>query len=326
MLKSVTQRVFQLAALQERSRAPLVLFSLAMVGFTVVSLLGLVLDSRTIMGQPAWLKPMKFGVSITMYTLSTAWLLGFVRTDRPALRRAAALIAWVTVAVFTVEIIPLTLQTLRGTMSHFNVATPFDAFLFGLMGVAITILWFANFALAIILLFQPFANPALGWSVRLGLMITLVGMAVGYLMTTPTPEQRAAWEQGAPVRVIGAHAVGVPDGGPGLPVTGWSTEGGDLRIPHFFGLHALQVIPAVGGWIARRSRLSSRQQVQLVWTASFAYLGVVLLLTWQALRGKPLLKPDALTIGAFAALAELTLLAVALIARPRLARRRAPAG
>ena len=145
---------------------------------------------------------------------------------------------------------------------------------------------------------------------RLGLIITLIGMALGYLMTTPTPEQVASWQQGAPVTVVGAHSVGVSDGGPGMPVTGWSTEGGDLRVAHFVGLHALQVLPFIGWWISRKRRLSHRQQMTLVWIASLSYLGLVAVVTIQALRGQPLVAPDALTLGLFAGLIALTTAAV----------------
>ncbi|MBO0793244.1 MAG: hypothetical protein J2P36_20160, partial [Ktedonobacteraceae bacterium] len=105
-----------------------------------------------------------------------------------------------------------------------------------------------------------------------------------------------------------------PDGGPGLPFVGWSTEGGDLRIPHFVGLHALQVLPLFWWLFLRRSRLlRDGHRVALVWTISVGYLGVVGLLTWQALRAQPLIAPDAYTLNAFAILISAVVLAVVVI-------------
>jgi hypothetical protein len=98
--------------------------------------------------------------------------------------------------------------------------------------------------------------------------------------------------------------VGVEDGGPGLPVTRWSTTGGDQRVPHFVGLHGSQALPLFGYLLARFAPawLRAGHRIALVWTAGLSYLGLVVLLTWQALRGQPLTSPDAATLGALFAL------------------------
>jgi hypothetical protein len=185
------------------------------------------------------------------------------------------------------------------------------------MTFSIVLTWAMNLLAIVLLMFQRLPDPAFAWALRLGLIVSFVGMAVALFMTTPTPEQLAGAKAGEGMPVVGAHSVGAGDGGPGLPVVGWSTEVGDLRVPHFFGLHALQVLPLVGwlvsvfgpGWLGPGHR------VKLVWTAGLSYLGLVLLLTWQALRGQPIVAPDAATLGtlsAFAVVAGMVTLMVVL--------------
>ncbi len=57
--------------------------------------------------------------------------------------------------------------------------------------------------------------------------------------------------------------------------------------------------------------LDGRHRVALVWTVALGYLGLIVLLEWQALRGQSVVRPDSATIVAFTLLALLTLGAAA---------------
>jgi hypothetical protein len=87
--------------------------------------------------------------------------------------------------------------------------------------------------------------------------------------------------------IAGAHTVGGPDGGPGLPVTGWSRQHGDLRVPHFIGLHAMQLLPMLPLIALRRKGETAR--IRLTVGAGAAYTVVFVALLIQALQGMPLL-------------------------------------
>ena len=277
------------------SNRPLTFVGVLMLVTLMGALVGLLVDPRAITGAPAWLKPAKFAVSISIYNFTFLWLLTYVRGRR----RIVKLVAGVTAVALAFEEAIICAQVVRGTTSHFNFGTPLDGALFSTMGLLVVLVFAANLVVAILLLLQRLPDPAFAWALRLGIILSLVGMGVAFLMTVPTPAQLAAAETGEAMPIVGAHSVGVEDGGPGLPVVGWSTSGGDLRAAHFFGLHALQVMPLLGFLIAgsRANWLGMRHRVALVWVVGLAYLGLVLLLAWQALRGQPVVSPDALTLG-----------------------------
>lgn len=272
---------------------PLALTICVMLVILIAALVGTIVDPRVITGAPAWLKPLKFAISISIYSATFIWLLNFVQGHRRIIR----LVAWVTAMTLLIEMALIVVQVIRGTTSHFNVSTPFNTAVFGIMGASIVCLWTATLILGIMLLRQRFADPAFAWALRLGVLISLVGMGVAFLMTSPTSAQRAAAKMGGGMLISGAHAVGLADGGPGLPILGWSTVGGDLRAPHFIGLHGLQLLPLLGWLLVRYgTRLRPASRTALVWIAALGYLGLIGLLTWQALRGQSVVHPDARTL------------------------------
>jgi len=255
------------------------------------TMVGLVVDPRLITGAPAWLKPAKFAASIALYTATLAWFFTFI----PEWTRTRRLIGWGTAAAMVIEMAIIGSQAWRGTTSHFNRATPYDAILFGIMGLTIVAQTLSSIAVAVALWRQRFDDLSMGWALRLGMTVTIVGALSGGLMTRPTATQLTAARAGQTMTVSGAHTVGGPDGGAGLPGTGWSREHGDLRVPHFLGLHAMQVLPVFAVLLARR-RLPRQMRAQLTVIAGVSYATLFVILVIQALRGVPLLAPDATTI------------------------------
>ncbi|MEV4539896.1 hypothetical protein AB0J82_39605 [Asanoa sp. NPDC049518] len=285
------------------------IFVATMAVLAVICAVGVFADPRVLTGAPIWLKPFKFSVSFVLYGVTLAWMLSLL----PRRSRVAEWAGTVIVATSVIEMVVIVGQVVRGTTSHFNGTTPLNSALFSAMGASIMVLFVAHFVIGIVMLRRRIADPVAARAVGWGLGLSLLGMLAAVPMVLP---MQAPGIDG----VSGAHSVGVLDGGPGLPLVGWSTTGGDLRIGHFVGLHALQALPILAILLSRFSgtRLDERTRARLLVVAGAAYGVLTVLLTWQALRGQPLLRPDALTLAAVAALVVVTAAATGLV----LARRR----
>lgn len=288
-----------------KSDARLTALGVGMIALLAATGVAFVLDPRQITGAPAWLKPAKFAASIAIYALTLAWVFMHL-PDWPRTRRV---VSWITTVTLLLEIVIIELQAWRGTTSHFNVGTLMDGILFTIMGLAILVQTCAAIAVAVALWRQHFSDRALGWALRLGMTITIVGAMTGGLMTQPTRAQRDNARAGHRMTIAGAHTVGAPDGGPGLPGTGWSREHGDLRVAHFLGLHALQILALAAFLFARRGWPEIRR-VRMVWGFAASYVSLFSLLLWQAMRGQSVMAPDGMTITGLTLWAALTVLAM----------------
>ncbi|WP_433505701.1 hypothetical protein ACQP04_03925 [Pseudonocardia halophobica] len=275
---------------------PLMVLAVAMAALSVVGLVGLVADDRVLTGLPIWAKPTKFALSTLIYAVTWAWLVALVREHRPEAARWTHRAGTVAAVLLGVELVIIVLQVVRGTTSHFNRTTPLNSTLFTIMAVSIVAVWLASLYAAAQLYRVRGLESARGRAVRAGAVLAVVGMGLGVLMTLPGIAGPTA-----AAGITGAHTVGLADGGAGLPLLGWSTEAGDLRIPHFVGMHALQVLPLVlVGLELLAARVAVLRSVDVragvIGVAAATYAGLLAVVTWQALRGQSLIAPDAATL------------------------------
>ncbi|WP_052732903.1 hypothetical protein [Hymenobacter terrenus] len=239
----------------------------ANVALAVLALGLLPFDQRLVTGALVWLKPLKFSLSVIAFT----WTLGVLLADLPgSVQRSVRRLSLGVAMSMMVEQTIIFVQAARGTTSHYNTSSLLDASLFEVMAVFIMLntvmtIW----ALYLVWRHRPHGPAGYVWGVRLGLLLFIISSLLGSMMIH-----------------LNQHTVGAPDGGPGLPGLGWSTHAGDLRAAHFLGMHALQAVPLLGWFLARRM---PRRAVLFTWLGAALYAGGVAGLFALAMAGRPLL-------------------------------------
>ena len=293
------EKLFDLSRLKHTKS----LFWLAVICVVVaVALVPLwILDSRELLGVSVWEKPIKFYISVAIFSFTYSWLSSFLTRGGRWVRLTGLVIA-VSLAV---EIVIILAMASIGETSHFNVSTPTAIAIWSIMATFISIVLFSTIFISLMILLQKQQEFNLKLALALGSINTAVGMGLAYLMTWPTATQLANYQG-----IAGAHAVGVSDGGPGLPFLGWSTVAGDLRVGHFFGLHSIQVAAILLG-ISLLLPLAFR--IPLILVGNLTWLGFVGIVTWQSLRAEPFASPSALTLTGLAGLLALAALSFALL-------------
>jgi hypothetical protein len=260
-----------------------------------------ILDSRELLGVSVWEKPIKFYISVAIFSFTYSWLSSFLTRGGRWVRLTGLVIA-VSLAV---EIVIILAMASIGETSHFNVSTPAAIAIWSIMATFISIVLFSTIFISLMIMFQKQQGFNLKLALALGSINTAVGMGLAYLMTWPTATQLANYQG-----IAGAHAVGVSDGGPGLPFLGWSTVAGDLRVGHFFGLHSIQVAAIL---LALSLLLPIAFRIPLIVVGNITWLGFVGIVTWQSLRAEPFASPSALTLSGLAALLAVAALSFALL-------------
>ncbi len=237
-----------------------------------VLLILLPFDTAEVEGRHRLIKPLNFTASFAAYLAVVVILLDYLRASVWWKK----VISWgISICIFT-AITCITMQAARGTTSHFNQDTPFDLTVSVLMDIVDPLNSIFVFVLLVFALQSKLdVSPPTQLGFVFGLIIFLAGGVVGGVMVFK-----------------GQSGVGVAPGGPGLPVLNWSTMGGDLRVAHFLGVHAIQILP-IAGWLINqlqcfgRSMRAKRIQVVVVSSGYVLIMGFVFV---QALQGAPLVR------------------------------------
>ena len=227
------------------------------------------LDGSPWPGPVSWRKPILFGLSFGLTSVSMSWVLGFLPRRR--------VVGWVlSVALGTSllgEVILVTMQRWRGVASHFNFQTPFDAAVFSTMGALIVVA--ASIILAVTiwcLTPQLTAPPSFKWAIRSGWVLLVLSQLLGHLIIQNGISKTLNFDTGA-FR---------PEALPSAAVYG---EAGAMKVPHALTLHGIQVIPLLA-FLLSFAGWSEDRRTRWVLLAAAGYAGIVLVGSLQTFSGR----------------------------------------
>ena len=250
--------------------------ALVVAALIMPTLGALLIDERTIYDASVWDKPLKFELSLVIHLVTMGLVIGAIapRLQSGWLVRTLAL---VTAFSALGEVLYIVLQAARGRASHFNSETPVEIAMYGLMGVGAVLLVVCAFALGLVVARSP--RDGLGQGAKLGVVL---GLTVGASLTLVIAGLMSSGVVDGPGHWIG----GARSDAQSLPLVGWSTTGGDLRVPHFFATHMMQVLPLLG---LAADKMAPGAAKILVYVGTVVGFAIVAATFTQALMGWPLL-------------------------------------
>ena len=219
----------------------------------------LLVDGGAWKGAVSWRKPVTFGLSFGLTTVTLAWIAGLLAQRR--LLKVSLLALAISSAL---EVFIVSLQKWQGVASHFNFATPFDSAVFSAMGFAVSAIGLA------ILVFTGFAfgrvqgGCPMAIAVRAGLLLLVAAQVLGAAI------------------IANGIAIDRPPTETDLAIFGTA---GVMKLSHTVTMHAIQVLPALAVLLSV-SPLDEESRVRVMWLAVASYVAVAAVSVLQRFQGR----------------------------------------
>lgn len=257
---------------------PPVLYRLVIGSFLILffSFIWLMMDSRLIHDQPAALKPIKQLLGTLVFLVTLPWLHQNMRSFHNT-NCYSILISY----IFIYEIIAIYSLAIFGLESHFNNAHPFFIAIRLFMFFGILYVWsiIVRYSLSLrkIISQNITLDPITAWSQFYGCILFSIASISASYMFLPK------YSQNLFSPIMGGHSIGNPNN-TARTLIGWHKYIGDLRIPHFFGLHCLQYFWLIS-FLLLAIKWSTEKKVFLLHCLFILSLLIWLLLQLLALKG-----------------------------------------
>jgi hypothetical protein len=183
----------------------------------------------------AWYKPFKFAFSTFLFAWAMAWYCYYLPKFN------ITFFNWSVILLLGFEIVYIAIQASKGQLSHYNLSTPLYAALFSMMALAATLVTLYTAYVALLFFTNTFPDlpDYYVWAIRFGLIIFVIFSFEGFAMGSRL-----------------SHSVGALNDNSNWFIVGWSKTVGDLRVAHFIGMHALQVLPILAYYVLKNTKLT----------------------------------------------------------------------
>jgi hypothetical protein len=234
-------------------------FGLICLGLALLFLILTRVTTAQVQGVNAWYKPFKFAFSVLLFSWAMGWYCHYLSNFN------SSPFNWTIIILLGFEILYIAFQAGKGQLSHFNISSPTYSRLYSLMGLAATLVTLYTAYIGALFFTQSFSDLPLYyiWAIRLSILIFVIFSFQGFLMGSRMN-----------------HSVGALNDNSNWFIIGWSKTVGDLRVSHFIGMHALQVLPLLSFYIFKNTKATVIISVLYLLLATYTLA--------QALKGKPI--------------------------------------